>query len=192
MAERTIRIWPDPALSAVAKPVDVVDEEIETLVADLFDTMYASNGIGLAANQVGVQRRVLVIDLDPKNQGKRDPEIRDELSSWGYTGPVALINPKIVSGHGEIIWDEGCLSVPGVTESVKRKEHIVVEALSSQGKPLKIEASGLFAVAIQHELDHLNGKVFVEYLSRLKRDVIKRKMLRIKAEEGSPEAAVAR
>ena len=189
MAVRSIRIWPDPALSEVAKPVEAVNEEVRSLIADLFETMYHSKGIGLAANQVGVAKRILVIDLDPKHTAKRDPEVKAELDSWGYTGPTALVNPVIVQTAGSIVWDEGCLSVPGITEAVKRKEHVVVEFVDRKGRPQRLSVHGLFAVAIQHELDHLDGKVFVEYLSRLKRDVIKRKMQRLKADD-APLAAV--
>lgn len=182
MAVRPIRIWPDPALGEVAKPVAQVTDATRSLIADLFDTMYDSKGIGLAANQVGVAQRVLVIDLDPKNQAKQDDEVRAELESWGYTGPTALVNPEILEAEGQIVWDEGCLSVPGVIDSVRRKERIVVRALDRKGQSVTLRISGLFAVCVQHELDHLNGKVFVEYLSKLKRDVIKRKMLRLKSE----------
>lgn len=189
MAVRSIRIWPDPALSEVAKPVEAVDEGVRSLIADLFETMYDSKGIGLAANQVGVGKRVLVLDLDPKGSAKRDPEVKAELDAWGYTGPLALVNPVIVQSEGSIVWDEGCLSVPGVTESIKRKEHIVVEFLNREGQPQSLSVHGLFSVAIQHELDHLDGKVFVEYLSRLKRDVIKRKMQRLKIADEAPVAA---
>ncbi len=195
MAVRPVRIWPDPILSEVAKPVAAVDAHVRALIADLFDTMYAENGIGLAANQVGVASRILVLDLDPKKHAETDPEVAEELASWNWVGPVALINPKIVEAHGEIVWEEGCLSVPGVTDNVKRKERVIVEALDRQGEPLRIEANGLFAVAIQHELDHLNGKVFVDYLSRLKRDVIKKKMVNLKTQgesEAPPRAAAAR
>ena len=195
MAVRPVRIWPDPVLSEVAKPVAAVDAHVRALIADLFDTMYAENGIGLAANQVGVSSRILVLDLDPKKQAETDPEVAEELASWNWQGPVALVNPKIVEAHGEIVWEEGCLSVPGITDNIKRKERVIVDALDRQGEPLRIEASGLFAVAIQHELDHLNGKVFVDYLSRLKRDVIKKKMVNLKAQgdgEAPPRAAAAR
>lgn len=195
MAVRPVRIWPDPILSEVAKPVVAVDADVRALIADLFDTMYAENGIGLAANQVGVASRILVLDLDPKKQAATDPEVAEELASWNWQGPVALVNPKIVEAHGEIVWEEGCLSVPGITDNIKRKERVIVEALDRQGEPIRIAATGLFAVAIQHELDHLNGKVFVDYLSRLKRDVIKKKMVNLKTQseaEAPPRAAAAR
>ncbi|MEZ4270660.1 MAG: peptide deformylase [Myxococcota bacterium] len=193
MAVRKILIWPDPALRQVAKPVKAVDDEIRELIDDLFDTMYKANGVGLAATQIAVNKRVLVIDLDPNQHGQEDPEQREELESWGYTGPLALINPQIISHEGDIIWEEGCLSVPGIVEAVKRFEHVTVQALNKQGQTFEISASGLFSVALQHEMDHLDGKDFVEYLSKVKRDVIKRKMTRMKTSETDDgvEAAAA-
>lgn len=189
MAQRTILIWPNPALSQRAKPVGPNDTSLPTLVRDLFDTMYANDGIGLAATQVGDMRRVLVLDLDASGQAKRDPEVRAELASWGWAGPIALINPEIVAASGDIVWEEGCLSVPGVLDGVRRKAHIEVRAQDARGAPLHFHADGLYAVAVQHELDHLNGRVFVEYLSKLKRDVIRRKMQHLMPE---PESAQGR
>jgi peptide deformylase len=191
MAVRPIRIWPDPALSEKAKPVKEVTDEIRALVTDLFDTMYDSKGIGLAATQVAAPYRVLVLDLDPNEHAPHDAEVAAELAAWHYKGPMALINPEIIQSEGQIIWDEGCLSVPGVTDSVKRKERIRVRALDVQGETVEFDAAGLFSVCIQHEMDHLDGKVFVEYLSKLKRDVIKRKMLRLKAEDQDLPIAAA-
>lgn len=186
MAIRAVRIWPDPALQEVAEPVETVDGEVRALVRDLFDTMYNSNGVGLAATQVAVARRVLVIDIDPHGEAKKDPEVAADLDAFGFDGPRAFVNPKIVEADGEIAWEEGCLSLPGITENVKRHDRVVVEAIDPDGKPFKLEARGLYAVAIQHESDHLDGKVFVDYLSKLKRDVIRRKMERLKAEAAAP------
>lgn len=183
MAIRRIRIWPDPELSKVAADVEQVDDEIRTLIDDLFATMYEANGVGLAATQVAEHKRVLVIDLDPHGEAKSDPELKEELEEWGFSGPTAFVNPEIVASEGDILWEEGCLSVPGVTEQVKRKERVTVRAMNRDGETFEVNASGLFAVAVQHEMDHLLGKVFVEYLSKLKRDVIKRKMDRLKVEE---------
>lgn len=191
MAVRPIRIWPDPVLSRKAKPVSHVNDETRALVADLFDTMYAENGIGLAANQIGAPGRVLVIDLDPKKQASQDPQWQAELQAWGYNQPRAFINAEIIEGDGQVVWEEGCLSVPGITEEVKRRERVVVKALDTHGAAFTMEIRGLYAVALQHELDHLNGRVFVEYLSRLKLDGIRRKMLRLKAGE-QPAAASGR
>lgn len=183
MAVRRIRIWPDPALKEVARPVANVDGATKTLVEDMFETMYKANGVGLAATQLAVAQRILVIDLDPRAQGKKDAEVQQELDEWNFKKPTAFINPEIVKAEGSIVWEEGCLSVPGVTDGVKRKEHILVRALDVDGNEFMTEAHGLYAVALQHEMDHLTGKVFVEYLSKLKRDVIRRKMERLVAEE---------
>ena len=182
MAVRKIRIWPDPALKEMAKPVVKVDAEVKTLVDDLFETMYKANGVGLAATQLAVPLRVLTIDLDPHGEAKEDPELKADLKSMGFKGPTAFINPVVTAGEGEIVWEEGCLSVPGETGEVTRLAHIKVKALDPKGEEFTVEATGLFAVAIQHEMDHLVGKVFVDYLSKLKRDVIKRKMERLKAD----------
>ena len=182
MSVRTIRIWPDPALKEKARLVTEVDGKIKTLVDDMFETMYKAKGIGLAATQIAVPQRVIVIDLDPKGLGKTDSEVKQELDEWGFKGPTALINPEIVKGEGEIVWEEGCLSVPGVNEEVLRKEHVIVRGVGVDGNPLEVEGHGLFAVALQHETDHLKGRVFVEYLSKLKRDVIRRKMERLREE----------
>ncbi|MBI3179597.1 MAG: peptide deformylase [Deltaproteobacteria bacterium] len=193
MAVRKIRIWPDPALKEVAAPVHPIDDEVRRLVSDLFETMYQANGVGLAATQVAVTQRVLVIDLDPHGQAKNDAEVAADLKAMGFAGPTAFINPEIVESEGEILWEEGCLSVPGVTEQVRRHERVVVRALDMQGQPFELNVNGLFAVAVQHEIDHLDGKVFVEYLSKLKRDVIKRKMERLKVEaidDGVAAAAI--
>jgi peptide deformylase len=151
--------YPDPRLRTRAVPVQSVDDEIRRLVADLFETMYAAPGVGLAATQVDVHKRVLVMDVS---------EAKDE--------PKCLINPEILEYDGILTGDEGCLSVPGVTEEVERAERIRVSALGQDGQPFQIEAFGLFAVCIQHEMDHLEGKLFVDYLSELKRRRIKKKL----------------
>ncbi|MCK5690173.1 peptide deformylase [Myxococcota bacterium] len=183
MAVRKILIWPDTILATRATPVKEVNDEVRTLVEDLFETMYAATGVGLAANQMGVEKRVVVVDLDPKGEAEDDPDITEELEEWGFTGPQEYINPEIILAEGEIVWEEGCLSVPGITGDVKRREHIIVRALDRDGETFETEAFGLFAVALQHEIDHLDGHVFVEYLSKLKRDVIKRKMQRLKDDD---------
>lgn len=183
MALRKICIWPDPELTVIASPVTEVTDEVCQLIDDLFQTMYDANGVGLAATQVAVRQRVLVIDLDPHGDAKSDPELQEDLTAWGFTEPTALINPEIIASEGVFSWDEGCLSVPGITELVDRKETVTVRALDRNGESFELTAHGLFAVAIQHESDHLDGRVFVDYLSKLKRDVIRRKMIRLKAEE---------
>jgi peptide deformylase len=153
MALLPILEYPDPRLHRIAAPVATVDESVKTLIGDLADTMYAAPGIGLAATQCDVHQRVIVIDVS---------DTRDQL--------LALVNPVILKADGEQVFEEGCLSVPGVYEDVKRAERVVVEALDREGKRFTLEASGLLAVCIQHELDHLMGKVFVEHLSPLKRN----------------------
>ena len=162
MALLNILRYPDPRLNLVAKPVEQVDERIKQLVADMAETMYEAKGIGLAATQVDVHERVVVMDLS---------ESRDQLQ--------VLINPVIIERDGETIYEEGCLSVPGVYDKVTRAESIVAEVLDAEGKPYTIHADGLQAICIQHEIDHLDGKVFVQYLSRLKQERIKTKMKKL-------------
>jgi peptide deformylase len=160
MALLTVLNYPDPRLHTVAKPVGAVDERIRQLVADMADTMYEAPGIGLAATQVDVHERVIVIDTS---------ETRDQL--------LVLINPEITwSSDERKVWEEGCLSVPGFYDEVERAARVRVRALGLDGLSREIEAEGLLAVCIQHEMDHLLGKVFVEYLSPLKRNRIKGKL----------------
>jgi len=160
MAKLDILRFPDPKLHTVAKPVQAVDDRIRTLIADMLETMYDANGIGLAATQVDVHERLVVIDVS---------ENRDE--------PIVLINPTITwMGPERVKGEEGCLSVPGVYDGVERATAIKVTAQDVHGVSREIEAEGLLAVCVQHELDHLMGKVFVEYLSLLKRSRIKTKM----------------
>ncbi|MBI4189439.1 MAG: peptide deformylase [Betaproteobacteria bacterium] len=151
MALLPILQYPDPRLHTVAAPVSVVNDEIRSLIKDMSDTMHAAPGVGLAATQVDVHRRVIIIDLS---------ETRDRLR--------VFINPEIIASSGKSDCEEGCLSVPGIFEKVTRAERITVRALDAQGKPFELDADGMLAVCIQHEMDHLEGKVFVEYLSRLK------------------------
>ena len=167
MAKRTILSFPDPRLHTVAKPVQGVDARIKTLIADMLDTMYDAKGIGLAATQIDVHERLVVIDVS---------EERD--------APLVLINPEIVwASEEKVLNEEGCLSVPGIYDGVERSTAVRVTALDATGEPQTIEAEGLLAVCIQHELDHLLGKVFVEYLSPLKRNRIKSKLLKQQRED---------
>ncbi|MBS3935564.1 MAG: peptide deformylase [Sulfuritalea sp.] len=159
MALLPILRYPDPRLHTQAKPVEAVDAGVRRLVADMAETMYAAPGIGLAATQVNVHRRVLVLDV-----------------SEDKTRLMAFINPEIVWRAGECVGEEGCLSVPGIYETVQRSERVKVRALNPAGEPFEIEADGLLAVCLQHEIDHLDGKVFVEYLSRLKLARIKARL----------------
>jgi len=167
MAKRTILSYPDKRLHTVAKPVQGVDARIKTLVADMLETMYDAEGIGLAATQVDVHERLVVIDIS---------EQRNE--------PIVLINPEIVWASDEkVLNEEGCLSVPGIYDGVERSTSVRCTALDQNGEVRTIEAEGLLAVCIQHELDHLLGKVFVEYLSPLKRNRIKGKLLKAQRED---------
>ena len=167
MALLNILRYPDPRLHTVAKPVKEVDERIRRLVDDMLETMYAADGVGLAATQVDVHERVIVIDTS---------EARDD--------PRVLINPELIARSEEMSFaDEGCLSVPQIYDRVKRHARVTVRALNRAGETYGFDAEGLLSVAVQHEMDHLMGKVFVEYLSSLKRDRIKTKMLKKAREE---------
>jgi peptide deformylase len=159
MSLRAILHYPDPRLRTVAQAVETVDDEIRTLVDDMAETMYEAPGIGLAATQIDVHKRVIVIDISPD---------RDELQ--------VLINPRIVARDGETVHEEGCLSVPGIYEQVRRSERVTLQALDRDGQAYELEADGLLAVCIQHEIDHLDGKVFVDYLSPLKQQRIGKKL----------------
>jgi len=174
MARLDILHYPDERLHTVARPVAAVDARIRQLIDDMAETMYAAPGIGLAATQVNVHERVIVIDLS---------ETRDELR--------VFINPEIVAQSGREESEEGCLSVPGVFDKVTRAERVTVRALDRDGKPFELNADGMLAVCIQHEIDHLKGKVFVDYLSNLKRNRIKAKLAK-QAREHRPDAAPVR
>jgi len=162
MAILSILHYPDERLHTVAEPVGQVTEDIRTLVQNMAETMYAAPGIGLAATQVNVHKRVIVIDIS---------EARDQL--------LVLIDPEIVAQNGSAEAEEGCLSVPGIYEMVQRAERITVRAVDRNGEPLHFDAEGLLAVCIQHEMDHLRGRVFVEYLSRLKQSRILAKLKKL-------------
>ncbi len=159
MAILDILHFPDARLRNVAKPVTQVDDSVRQLIDDMFETMYKAPGIGLAAIQVNVARRVIVVD-----------------TSEDRSQALALVNPEILDRQGEERMDEGCLSVPGIYETVQRADKIRVRALDRNGEPFEMEADGLLAVCIQHEIDHLDGKLFVDYLSTLKRQRIRKKL----------------
>ena len=159
MALLDILIYPDPRLHAEARTVEHIDKRIQTLIVDMSETMYAAPGIGLAAPQVNVTERIIVIDIS---------DSKDSL--------LVMINPVIINTEGSTEHEEGCLSVPGIYAQVSRGEKIRVRALDKDGKPFELTAEGLLGVCIQHEIDHLDGKVFVDYLSRMKQDRIKKKM----------------
>ena len=159
MSKLTILEFPDPRLRTKAQPVTVFDAALAQLVADMLETMYAAPGIGLAATQVNVHRQLLVLDVSEEKNA-----------------PLTLVNPRIVSSEGGQTYQEGCLSVPGIFADVDRADRIVVEAQDVAGQPLRVEADGLLAMCIQHEMDHLQGKLFVDYLSPLKRELVRKKL----------------
>jgi peptide deformylase len=159
MAILDILHFPDARLRNVAKPVARVDDSVRKLIDDMLETMYEAPGIGLAAIQVNEPRRVIVVDISEERNA-----------------PLVLVNPEILEKHGEEQMEEGCLSVPGVYEPVQRAERIRVRALDREGKPFELDLDGLLAVCIQHEIDHLDGKLFVDYLSSLKRQRIRKKL----------------
>ncbi len=167
---REIVIWPDPILKQVAKPVDRVDDDVRRLLDDMAETMYAADGVGLAAPQIAELKRMIVIDTSPRQEGQK---------------LIHLVNPEIVRLEGETTYTEGCLSIPGEAEDVDRAAKAWVRALDYHGKPFEIEADGLLAIALQHETDHLNGTLFVDHLSSLKRELIKKRMKKLKAERAA-------
>lgn len=169
MAKLTILEFPDPKLRTRAVPVEAVDDELRTLIDDMFETMYEAPGIGLAATQVDVHRRLLVADVTPD---KNDPHV--------------LINPEIIDKEGTTVSEEGCLSVPGYYAEVQRAERIRVRYTNRDGEEKEMDADGLLAVCIQHEMDHLEGKLFVDYLSEAKRQRLRKRLA--KERRRSPEA----
>jgi peptide deformylase len=174
MAQLQILEFPDPRLRLRAQPVTQVDTALRTLIDDMFETMYAAPGIGLAATQVNVAKRVLVIDL-----------------SENHDQPLALNNPEVLERSGVEETEEGCLSVPGYFDKVTRAEKVRVRALDRNGKQIEFEAEGLLAVCIQHEIDHLDGKLFVDYLSELKRTRIRKKLEKERKDRGPGSARPA-
>jgi peptide deformylase len=172
MAKLSILEFPDPRLRTLAKPVEQVDASLRQLVDDMFETMYAAPGIGLAATQVNIHQRLLVLDV-----------------SEDHSRPMVFINPEILRAEGHQVYQEGCLSVPGIFADVKRAERILVKALDRDGQPFELEAEGLLAVCIQHEMDHLAGKVFVDYLSPLKKELVRKKLAKQRKLAGDEDAA---
>jgi len=173
MTRLTILEYPDPRLRTVAQPVDAVDDELRRLIDDMLETMYASNGIGLAATQVNVHRRLLVADVSDQ-----------------HDQPLVLVNPEVIAREEVGTAQEGCLSVPGVYEDVERAQRIRVRALGRDGKPFEMDAEGLLSVCIQHEIDHLDGRLFVDYLSELKRQRIRKKLEKDRKQRGVGSAPV--
>lgn len=165
---REILVYPDPFLARRATPVAKVDDRVRNLVSDMFETMYESDGIGLAATQVGVCKRVIVVDVSPA----------DETAA-----PLAIVNPEIAAREGPIVLCvEGCLSVPGVQGEVPRQETVVVRGLDPQGEPLEVRAGGILSRALQHEIDHLDGVLFIDRVSPIKRKMLLKKWKKLEAE----------
>jgi peptide deformylase len=174
MAKLDILEFPDPRLRTIARPVANVDAALRALIADMFETMYAAPGIGLAATQVDVHQRLLVLDV----------------SEHGDT-PMVFINPEILERDGEQVYQEGCLSVPGIYADVHRANRIRVRALDRDGNEFETEADGVLAVCVQHEMDHLAGKLFVDYLSPLKREMVKKKLAKARRDAAAEAAEKA-
>lgn len=172
MAKLKILEFPDPRLRTKATPVEAVDDAVRALIVDMFETMYAAPGIGLAATQVDVHKRLLVADV-----------------SSDQSAPHVLINPVILEKDGVTVTDEGCLSVPGYYEEVERAEHVRVQYLDQQGATQEMDAEGLLAVCIQHEMDHLEGRLFVDYLSEAKRQRIRKKLLKERRQQSAAVVA---
>jgi peptide deformylase len=170
MAIREIKKYPDPVLKKKTTPVGAIDQDLCRLIDDMVETMHAAPGVGLAANQVGVSLQVAVIDISShEDEGKKHPL-------------VVLINPEILSQEGSVTAEEGCLSVPDFSETVKRAARVKVRAKDRSGKPFEMEADGLMAKALQHEIDHLNGILFIDRLSPIKKSIFKRKLKKAMAE----------
>ncbi|MBN8228872.1 peptide deformylase [Corallococcus macrosporus] len=173
---REILIWPDPILKQKAKPVVKVDDKVRALIKDMFETMYAAEGVGLAAPQVGILQRVIVLDTRPQQPDSK---------------PLAMINPEFVALEGETTYTEGCLSIPGEAEDVDRAAVATVRYLDEDGNEQTLRCDGLLAIAVQHETDHLDGTVFVDHVSTLKREFIRKRMKKLKAskDQGAPASA---
>ncbi|SEK32505.1 peptide deformylase [Stigmatella aurantiaca] len=171
---REILIWPHPVLKQKAQPVAKVDDAVRALVKDMFETMYAADGVGLAAPQVGILQRIIVLDTTP-----RQPDSK----------PLAMINPEIIGMEGSTTYTEGCLSIPGEAEDVDRAATVTVKFLDVEGQERTLTCDDLLAIAVQHETDHLDGTVFVDHVSSLKREIIRKRMKRLKSErETRPQA----
>lgn len=169
-----ILTYPDPFLKTKAARLSRVDDSVRTLIGNMIDAMYGARGIGLAATQVGADARVIVLDVPDARSEEDEPYRRGK-------NLVALINPEIIASSGVIIYEEGCLSLPGETADVERAVNVSVKAIDKNNDPVEISAEGLFAIALQHEIDHLDGILFIDRISRLKREFIKRRLKKAKA-----------
>ena len=168
---RRIYTYPEPVLKEVAADVGNIDGAVASAIEDMVETMYAAPGVGLAAPQIGLSQRMIVLDVDHDNKGKQ---------------LLKLVNPVITESEGEVLWEEGCLSVRDYQAEVLRAERVLVKAWTTDHKEIEVEGTGLLAVALQHEIDHLNGTLFIDHLSRLKRDLYKRRMKKLDREGREP------
>lgn len=168
MAIREIVLYPDPRLRQQCAPITEITPQILTLLDDMAETMYQAPGIGLAAPQVGALIRAIVVDVGNDDENSRERHL------------YKLLNPEIIERAGKVDYEEGCLSIPEVRESVRRSSEIVVEALNEKGEKIKIEATGLLAICLQHEIDHINGILFIDHLSKLKRELLRKKLGKIR------------
>ena len=171
MAIREIFKYPHPILKKPSEKVDRIDDELRTLIQDMIETMYSANGVGLAACQIGVPRRVIVLDVSPMDSEK---------------SLFVMINPEVISGEGEVDYEEGCLSLPECTENVKRKAKVCVKGCSPEGKEVEVAGEGILSIALQHEIDHLDGVLILDRISRLKRELYRNKLKKEKRKEETP------
>ncbi len=169
MAVLEIMTYPNATLTRRSEEVEKVDGKIKKLISDMVDTMYANEGVGLAAPQVGVSKRVIVVDVRPY-----DPS----------TSLICMVNPEVVSEGGEVLHEEGCLSVPECVEGIKRREWIKIRGLDERGREIEVEGEGMLAIVLQHEIDHLNGRVVLDRMSRIKRDLYKKRLQKAKMKAG--------
>ncbi|MDF1561424.1 MAG: peptide deformylase [Deltaproteobacteria bacterium] len=191
MALREIVIWPDPVLTREAEAVDPSEfgEDFDALLEDMIETMYDADGLGLAAPQIGISKQIFVVDVpqvpldDYEGEGEEELEEEPEGEGAPRTGPLVFVNPEFVEMEGEVTFEEGCLSLPDLTVEMKRAARVKVRALDAHGEPFEVDAEGLYAIALQHEHDHLTGNLLVERISPLKRKLYKKKMLKLKAEQ---------
>ena len=168
MGDLSITKYGNEVLRKVAEPVEEINDEIIQIVADMLEAMYKFEGVGIAAPQIGISKRIVIVDTEPSNPASK---------------PIVLINPEIVEKDGEIGEDEGCLSVPEIRGDVKRAERVVVEGIDLEGNKIRVEGTELLARALQHEIDHINGKLFIDHLSRLKKQLIKNQLRKIEKGE---------
>ena len=173
MALLPIVLYPDPRLREKCEPVSAVTDEVRRKLSDMAETMYAAPGIGLAASQVGLRERILVVDIGSKDEDDAPPSLL-----------YKIVNPESTRREGSIEWEEGCLSIPGVYETVKRAASISLRGLDETGKPIELDADGLLAVCLQHEVDHLDGVLFIDHLSRIRREMMKKKLSKLREEFG--------